>query len=160
MLPLSLSSPLVSLHHKTLSLSISLSKHFFDKPIPSCKKTIIPTKIIVVRNPCWFRKHAESACSTLSIQCGLWRCFFPVIFFPPWKKKKHKSALEKGKTLPWNKRVTLIFTGKINLALWSSDMDCVRGVHVICFIFSLLYKRTHTATPTHRGDHFFSSDSS
>ena len=45
-------SPLVPLHYKPPSLS--LWKHFFDKPIPSSKKTIIPTKIVVVKNPFWF----------------------------------------------------------------------------------------------------------
>ena len=37
---------------------------------------------------------------------------------------------------------------------WSVDVNCVRTVHVTCFIFSLVYKRKYTAPPTDRSAFF------
>ena len=70
----------------TINLSLSL-KALFVQTHPVQQKTIIRMKIIVVRNPWWFRKHTVSACWTMSIQgvdCDGF--FFPVIFILPWIK--------------------------------------------------------------------------
>ena len=78
-LPLSF-LPLVSVHNKSLSLSL---KALFVQTHPVQQKTIIRMKIIVVRNPLWFRKHTVSACWTMSIQgvdCDGF--FFPCDFYP------------------------------------------------------------------------------
>ena len=37
---------------------------------------------------------------------------------------------------------------------WSVDVNGVRVLHGTCFIFFLLYKRTHTAPPTDRSTYF------
>ena len=50
------SSHLSTPQNPSLPLSHSLSATIFNKPIPSKKKTIIPTIIVVVRNQWWYRK--------------------------------------------------------------------------------------------------------
>ena len=74
----SFSSLLVPLHDKPLSLSLSL--FFFEKPIPSSKKTIIRRKKIVVRNPWWFRTWYQRKITRymFSISCTSFQCLFSI----------------------------------------------------------------------------------
>ena len=119
----SLSSPLASLHHKPLSLcpsifwqthpehtlplslhllflytanpSFSLSlKAFFWQTHPEQQKNNHTYKNIVVRNPWWFRKHAESACWRMSILGVGCDSFFSQWFFS-FREKNIKVLLKK-----------------------------------------------------------------
>ena len=89
-------------------------------------------------------------CMFNNVDSGGWdvRVFFSQwVFYPPWKKNI-KVPLKRRKCSRAI-RGLLIFKGK------KRPWSVVRryglcGVHVICFIFSILYKRTHTAISTHR----------
>ena len=74
----SFSSLLVPLHHKPLSLS--LSKFFLKKQSRAAKKTIIPRKIIVVRNPWWFRTWYQRKITRymFSTPCTSFQCLFSI----------------------------------------------------------------------------------
>ena len=45
-------------------------------------------------------------------------------------------------------------TSILGVRQWFVDLNCLRAVYVTCFIFSLLYKQRHTATPTDRSAYF------
>ena len=45
-------------------------------------------------------------------------------------------------------------TSILGVRQWFVDLNCLRAIYVTCFIFSLLYKHRHTATPTDRSAYF------
>ena len=75
--------------------------------------------------------------------------FFLCFFFFFLRKKNIKVPIKRKKHSR-GKIWIVWFSQEKKPWLRSANMDCVRGVHVICFIFSVLYKLTYTATPTHR----------
>ena len=86
----SLASPLVFVHRKPLSLSQCI----FWQTHPEQQKNNHTYKNIVVRNPWWFRKHAESACWRMSILGVGCDSFFSQWFFS-FREKNIKVLLKK-----------------------------------------------------------------